>query len=126
MEPVADAVNEDPYVICLLPGGREVVCYEEDTLLEALERDGNPIPFGCRKGQCGSCKALVTEGEVEIDESASPFALSEAERDDGWVRLCCSIPLTDKVTVRVELGDKEIEKGESGVGQGEVLLQGMV
>jgi len=117
-------VNDDPYVIYLLPGGREVLCYEEDTLLEALERDGNPIPFGCRKGQCGSCKALVTDGEVELDEKVSPFALTEEEREDGWVLLCCSIPLTDKVTVRVELGDQQ--KGENGVGQGQVLLQGMV
>ena len=116
--------EDDPYVIYLLPGGREVLCNEEDTLLEALERDGNPIPFGCRKGQCGSCKALVVDGEVELDEKVSPFALSDEEREDGWVLLCCSIPLTDKVTVRVELGDQE--RGDSGVGQGQVLLPGMV
>jgi ferredoxin len=103
-------VNDDPYIIYLLPDGREVLCYEEDTLLEALERDGNPIPFGCRKGQCGSCKARVTDGEVEIDEKASPFALSDAERDDGWVLLCCSIPLTDKVTVQVELGESAMDR----------------
>ena len=58
-----------------------------------------------------------------LDEKVSPFALSEEEREDGWVLLCCSIPLTDKVTVQVETVDKETEQH---VGQGQVLLQGMV
>jgi ferredoxin len=102
-------MEEDPYIIRLLPDGKDVICREEDTLLEALERDGNPIPFGCRKGQCGSCKARVLDGEVEIDDKASPFALSEGEREDGWVLLCCSIPLTDKVTVQLELGESAME-----------------
>jgi len=102
-------MDDDPYVVYLLPDGREVLCYEEDTLLEALERDGNPVPFGCRKGQCGSCKARVTEGEVEIDDQVSQFALSEAEREDGWVLLCSAIPLTDKVTVVLELGESAME-----------------
>jgi ferredoxin len=105
--------DDDPYIIRLLPGDRDVECLEEDTLLEALERDGNPIPFGCRKGQCGSCKARLLEGEVELDDQVSPFALSEAEREDGWVLLCSAIPLTEKVTVWLELGEfQDQEKGE--------------
>ena len=123
-------MDEDPYIIHLLPDDRKVECFEEDTILEALERDGNPIPFGCRKGQCGSCKAMLLDGEVEIDPGVSAFALSNDEREEGWILLCSSIPLTDSVTVRVELGDSNIEaqtKGEeTSVGQGEVLFSGMV
>jgi ferredoxin len=98
-------VEQETFIIRLIPGDKEVVCSEEDTMLEALERDGNPIPFGCRKGQCGSCKALVLDGEVEIDPQASAFALSDTEREEGWVLLCSAFPLTESVTVRVELGD---------------------
>ncbi|MGH9022159.1 MAG: 2Fe-2S iron-sulfur cluster-binding protein [Acidimicrobiia bacterium] len=98
-------MDEDAYIIRMLPGNVDVACYEEDTMLEALEREGNPIPFGCRKGQCGSCKAKVIEGEAEISEQASPFALSQDERDAGWILLCSSIPLTDLVTIEVELGE---------------------
>ena len=105
------SLGDEAYVIYLLPFGKEVTCLEEDTLLEALERDGNPIPFGCRKGQCGSCKARLIAGEVEIDEMASPFALSEPERDEGWILLCCSIPLTDRVTVEVQLGEAAMRQG---------------
>jgi len=43
----------------------------------------------------------------------SPFALSEQEREEGWVLLCCSIPLTDKVTIRVELGESAMEAAAS-------------
>jgi len=100
--------DEEPFIIRLLPDDREVECLEEDTMLEALERDGNPIPFGCRKGQCGSCKALVIDGEVEIDDKASPFALSVQERDEGWVLLCCSIPLTERVTIEVQIGESQM------------------
>lgn len=102
-------VEEEPFIIRLMPGDTEVECLEEDTMLEALEREGNPIPFGCRKGQCGSCKAMLLDGEVEIDDMASPFALSQKERDDGWILLCCSIPLTDSVTVEVQLGETTMD-----------------
>jgi propane monooxygenase reductase subunit len=102
-------MDDEPYIIRLLPEDKEVICLEDDTLLEALERDGNPIPFGCRKGQCGSCKALVLDGEVEIDAKVSLFALSEREREAGWVLLCSAIPLTDSVTLRLELGDSAME-----------------
>lgn len=105
-------MDEDPYIIHLLPDDRKVECFEEDTILEALERDGNPIPFGCRKGQCGSCKAKLLEGEVEIDTSVSAFALSNEEREDGWILLCSSIPLTDSVTVLVELGESNTRSDE--------------
>lgn len=98
-------MDEGAYIIRMHPGDIDVVCYEEDTMLEALEREGNPIPFGCRKGQCGSCKAKVLEGEAELSDQASPFALSEEEREDGWILLCSSIPLTDRITIQVELGE---------------------
>lgn len=102
-------MDDEPFIIHLLPDGRDVECGEEDTLLEALERDGNPIPFGCRKGQCGSCKAKLVDGEVEIDDAASSFALPGDEREDGWILLCCSIPLTDRVTVEVQIGESTMD-----------------
>lgn len=104
------AEEEEPFIIHLLPDGRDIECLEEDTILEALERDGNPIPFGCRKGQCGSCKAMLVDGEIEMDDNVSPYALLAEERDEGWILLCCSIPLTDKVTVRVEISEANMEK----------------
>lgn len=37
------------------------------TLLEVADRNGIPIPSGCRQGQCGTCTTRLITGEVRMD-----------------------------------------------------------
>ena len=37
------------------------------TVLEATEEQGVPIPSSCRQGQCGTCKTKLLEGNVRMD-----------------------------------------------------------
>lgn len=92
-------IDTYPYSIELRSGGQAVVCGEDETILEALERSGTDVPFGCRKGQCGTCKSRVAEGEVELGDEASLFALPAHEREEGLVLLCCAYPVSDLVVV---------------------------
>jgi propane monooxygenase reductase subunit len=54
------------------------------------------IKYGCRHGNCSTCKYLLVDGEVDYG-NASPYSLSELERDEGWALLCVATPLEDLV-----------------------------
>jgi len=54
------------------------------------------LPFACKGGVCGTCRALVTEGEVDMRRN---YALGGDEVERGFVLTCQSRPLGDAVTV---------------------------
>lgn len=76
------------------PGDREFSIKPGESILDAALRSGVSLKYGCRHGNCSSCKYLVTDGEVDYG-NASPYSLSNAERDEGWVLLCCATALDD-------------------------------
>src|SRR5665811_1989884 len=72
-----------------------------------LNNDGPPIleaalavradaPFACRGGVCGTCRAKVLEGTVEMDTN---WALEPEEIERGYVLTCQSHPTSDKVVL---------------------------
>lgn len=64
------------------------------TLLDACLRAGVWLPHACGHGLCGTCKVEVLEGDVDHGE-ASPFALMDFERDEGWTLACSATARTD-------------------------------
>ncbi|RLV50751.1 phenylacetate-CoA oxygenase/reductase subunit PaaK [Nocardioides mangrovicus] len=54
------------------------------------------LPFACKGGVCGTCRAKVTAGEVDMRRN---YALEPAEVDAGFVLTCQSYPLGEAVTV---------------------------
>jgi CDP-4-dehydro-6-deoxyglucose reductase len=64
-----------------------------ETVLAAGLRQGMALPFGCQGGTCASCRVRLLEGRVE--HVAAPRALSEAERDAGYILMCQAQPLSD-------------------------------
>ncbi|MCL6625358.1 NADH:ubiquinone reductase (Na(+)-transporting) subunit F [Alicyclobacillus shizuokensis] len=95
------------YRISLEPSGREVVCKEGQTLLDAVLRSGFPIPYGCRHGNCSSCKARVLEGDYQLMDRVSEFALMSFERSEGYVLMCSTLPESDMVVEVEELEEEE-------------------
>lgn len=85
----------------LAPFDIEFACGEDESILAAALREGIGLRYGCKHGACGSCKAKVVEGEVDVSD-ASGFALMDYERDAGMALLCSAYPLEDVV---VELDD---------------------
>jgi CDP-4-dehydro-6-deoxyglucose reductase len=100
------------YQVTLLPSGHHFATAGEDNLLQAALDAGFTLPYGCRDGACGTCKARVVEGDIDPGH-ASPQALSEAEKRQGFALLCCARPLSD-VTVECReltgLGDIVVKK----------------
>jgi NAD(P)H-flavin reductase/ferredoxin len=77
------------------PFDRTIECAEGKPILGAALSQGYFLRYGCKHGGCGTCKALVTEGDIE--DSGSSFALTHAERSTGWALVCSSQPLSDCV-----------------------------
>lgn len=65
-------------------------------VLDAAQRHRPDLPFACKGGVCGTCRARVTAGEVRMRRN---FALEQSEVDAGFVLTCQSLPVTDAVTV---------------------------
>jgi NAD(P)H-flavin reductase/ferredoxin len=77
------------------PFGRTLECAEGQTILSAALSGGYYLRYGCKYGGCGTCKVLVTDGDIE--DSGSSFALTPAERSAGWALVCSSRALSDCV-----------------------------
>jgi CDP-4-dehydro-6-deoxyglucose reductase, E3 len=83
------------------PGDRMVEIRDGETLLDAGLRQGLTLPFECRSGGCGACKATVVAGDVSLG-AYQPAALSSDERARGRVLMCCATPLSE---LSIELDD---------------------
>jgi len=76
------------------PSGKQFPVKPGEYILDAALRAGVPLKYGCRHGNCSSCKYLITDGDVDFG-NASPYSLSNAERDEGWALVCCATALDD-------------------------------
>ncbi|MFL6159869.1 MAG: 1,2-phenylacetyl-CoA epoxidase subunit PaaE [Marmoricola sp.] len=66
------------------------------TILDGAQASRTDLPYACKGGVCGTCRARVTHGEVEMQRN---YALEPAEVAAGFVLTCQSFPVTDEVTV---------------------------
>jgi NAD(P)H-flavin reductase len=71
------------------PDNRIVAVREGETILDAGLREGLALPFECRNGGCGQCKATLAYGEVDYGAYQND-ALPDAERDAGKLLTCCA------------------------------------
>lgn len=60
---------------------------EKENVLEAALRQGHNLPYGCRNGQCGSCKAIIKSGDV-YSPTDMLDGLSKEELTQGYTLLC--------------------------------------
>jgi ring-1,2-phenylacetyl-CoA epoxidase subunit PaaE len=66
------------------------------SILDATLRVRADAPYACKTAVCGTCRARVLEGEVEMDAG---YALEPAERRAGYVLTCQAHPVSERVTV---------------------------
>jgi len=68
---------------------------DNEKILDAAIRQGVGIPYGCRNGQCGSCKGKISSGQVAYTEQ--PEALSKEEERCGVALFCQAYAKSDLV-----------------------------
>jgi ring-1,2-phenylacetyl-CoA epoxidase subunit PaaE len=84
-------------VTVILDGRATTVTVPPGTpILDGAQRARADLPFACKGGVCGTCRARLTSGEVAMRRN---FALEEPELAAGYVLTCQSLPVTDSVTV---------------------------
>lgn len=71
------------------PDNRIFAVRAGETLLDAGLREGLALPYECRNGGCGQCKATLLYGEVDYG-AYQLDALPAAEREAGKVLTCCA------------------------------------
>lgn len=67
-----------------------------DSILEGALQVRDDAPYACMGGACGTCRAKLVEGNVEMDHN---FALGQAELDAGYILTCQSHPTSPFVSV---------------------------
>jgi ring-1,2-phenylacetyl-CoA epoxidase subunit PaaE len=84
-------------VTVILDGRTTTLALPRDVpVLDSAQRVRGDLPFACKGGVCGTCRARVTEGDVEMRRN---YALEAKEVDAGYVLTCQTLPLSDAVTV---------------------------
>ncbi|QFU85835.1 1,2-phenylacetyl-CoA epoxidase, subunit E [Amycolatopsis sp. YIM 10] len=68
----------------------------EESILDGAQRLRPDLPFACKGGVCGTCRAKVTDGKADMRRN---FALEVSEVDAGFVLTCQTFPAADALTV---------------------------
>ncbi|GAB3627781.1 CDP-6-deoxy-delta-3,4-glucoseen reductase [Pandoraea terrae] len=82
------------YNVTLVPSGRQFQVEAGEAVLSAALRQGIGLPYGCKNGGCGSCKAKLVDGSVEHG-AHSHTALTKDEATRGLALLCCAHATSD-------------------------------
>jgi ring-1,2-phenylacetyl-CoA epoxidase subunit PaaE len=69
---------------------------QSQPVLDSAAAIRSDLPFACKGGVCGTCRARVTAGEVDMRRN---YALSDDEVERGFVLTCQSRPVSAAVTV---------------------------
>jgi NAD(P)H-flavin reductase/ferredoxin len=88
----------------LHPGGASYAVRSGETLLDAGLRAELSLPYDCRSGGCGHCRAHLLQGRVD-DGGDQASALTTEQRARGDILLCCACALSD---VEIELPDATV------------------
>ena len=66
------------------------------TILETALQDHMQVPYSCKNGTCGICVAKLLDGNVHMRQN---YILPQQQLDEGYILLCQSHPLDNRVTV---------------------------
>ena len=82
------------FTVTLKTSGRRFTVAPGETVLEAAQRAGVALPYSCRAGVCGSCKATVLEGQCDYPRNP-PLALDDSALARHAVLVCQAVPRSD-------------------------------
>ncbi|GAB3196202.1 phenylacetate-CoA oxygenase/reductase subunit PaaK [Nocardioides hungaricus] len=66
------------------------------SILDGAAATRHDLPFACKGGVCGTCRALLREGEVDLRRN---YALGDDEVERGFVLTCQTLPVSERVSV---------------------------
>src|SRR5215468_4979425 len=63
------------------------VCGDDESILQAGLRQGLSLPYECATGTCGTCRARVASGEVDVRWKEAPGG-ARLKPEKGDVLMC--------------------------------------
>jgi CDP-4-dehydro-6-deoxyglucose reductase len=93
-------------LVTLSRTGKSFPVNQGEVILEAALRHEIWLPYACRGGTCGSCKAVIIAGEVTYDDSAPLPTRQTAALREAY--LCCARPADDVTLDIAELPARPI------------------
>jgi ring-1,2-phenylacetyl-CoA epoxidase subunit PaaE len=95
VDPVA--TGETSEVTVVLDGGTTTSSMSKDQpILDSAQRVRADLPFACKGGVCGTCRAHLRSGQADMRRN---YALEPDEVERGFVLTCQTYPVSDEVTV---------------------------
>jgi ring-1,2-phenylacetyl-CoA epoxidase subunit PaaE len=102
-EPPAQAVHAErpagpgASVTVVLDGRSSTLTLPPGTpVLDGAQRVRPDLPFACKGGVCGTCRARVVSGTATMRRN---YALEPRETEAGYVLTCQALPTSDEITV---------------------------
>ncbi len=96
------------FSVTVEPSGHTFTAEKGETILEAADRQGVSLPYGCRNGACGSCASVLVSGSVSyIDDDE----VMVSDKPDDYCLTCQAIPTSDVTLMAHEVeseADEEI------------------
>jgi CDP-4-dehydro-6-deoxyglucose reductase len=93
--------------VTISTSGERFLVNEGETILQAAQRQGITLPYGCDSGICGVCIIRVVEGRIEYP-GGDPMALFDEDVQAGKGLCCVGHPCGDLVIeLLTEEGDWE-------------------
>ncbi|MBV9593596.1 MAG: phenylacetate-CoA oxygenase/reductase subunit PaaK [Actinobacteria bacterium] len=92
-----DVMSTGVEVTVILDGRRSTLTIGRETpVLDGAQRTRPDLPFACKGGVCGTCRALVVHGVARMRRN---YALEPDELAAGYVLTCQALAVTDELTV---------------------------
>jgi ring-1,2-phenylacetyl-CoA epoxidase subunit PaaE len=102
-DPPAEATHDEPpvgdgsSVTVVLDGRSSTLTLPPGTpILDGAQKIRPDLPFACKGGVCGTCRAKVIRGKAAMRRN---YALEQDEVDVGYVLTCQAIPTCDDIAV---------------------------
>jgi ring-1,2-phenylacetyl-CoA epoxidase subunit PaaE len=102
-EPPVEATHEDApegegaSLTVILDGRSTTLSLPAGTpVLDGAQKVRPDLPFACKGGVCGTCRAKIVAGEAAMRRN---YALEQREIDAGYVLTCQALPRTSEITV---------------------------
>jgi CDP-4-dehydro-6-deoxyglucose reductase, E3 len=100
------------FSVTLKPSDKHFTVEADQFILQSALKENIVLPYGCKDGACGSCKALIVSGQIEQGPH-SAGALRQEDKDKGFALLCCAKACSDVVIearVLAAMGDIPVKK----------------
>lgn len=85
--------------------GRRLAVSENESVLDALLRNGVPASHSCKAGSCGSCLLRAVEGTIPAN---AQNGLKDTWKEQGYFLACVCRPQTD---LKIAVADQDVRLG---------------